>query len=385
MIEEGVIFWINKKREINDKQTILLIDMDSTLIKTKSKKKFPLNKDDWEFLYPVDKIKERMKKYDVYIISNQSGATGVKAADLIKKFKKIAKILNVKGFYIATDEKYRKPSPRIFERFILGDNFRALNLKTIKHILMVGDAAGRENDFSNSDYAFIYNVGIIAKNNNPDIKIYFKVPEDFFDNVKFTIPAIKNNFRSYWKIKNTCVNIKNEIIEFLKSSDQCIVLLVGPPASGKSTFCKEFENNNKFLIVSNDKQSNPLKIASTGVLDNKSIIVDNTNSTIENRSKYINLSELKLTKLPVYAINFLAYNSKCELFDLSKENNLQKQKRVCEYLNKYRAYTTGRVVPQIAINIYYSKYTKPTEKEKIEKIFNMPFYGKYTYLSELIF
>ena len=67
------------------KTKIAAFDLDYTLIKTKSKKLFPIDKNDWEFLYEnvPSKIKQLYDdNFTIVIITNQMGISKVK---LIKK------------------------------------------------------------------------------------------------------------------------------------------------------------------------------------------------------------------------------------------------------------------------------------------------------------
>ena len=54
--------------------TIAAFDLDYTLIKPKSGKKFPVDKNDWEWMYPnvLEKLKEYYEnKYTIVIFTNQ--------------------------------------------------------------------------------------------------------------------------------------------------------------------------------------------------------------------------------------------------------------------------------------------------------------------------
>ena len=57
--------------------TIACFDLDYTLIKPKSGKKFPIDKNDWEWMYPnvPKKLKDYYeKKYTIVIFSNQKNS-----------------------------------------------------------------------------------------------------------------------------------------------------------------------------------------------------------------------------------------------------------------------------------------------------------------------
>ena len=71
-IKEKDIIIYNKKEEY--KRKIAGFDIDGTIIKTKSGKTFPINENDWEFLYNniKQKIEEISDDYSVLFITNQS-------------------------------------------------------------------------------------------------------------------------------------------------------------------------------------------------------------------------------------------------------------------------------------------------------------------------
>jgi DNA 3'-phosphatase len=74
-----------------------MFDLDYTLIKTKSGKKFPINNLDWEFLYP--EIPNKLSAYSksiIGIISNQKGLKNQNQInDWITKIKNIINGLNI--------------------------------------------------------------------------------------------------------------------------------------------------------------------------------------------------------------------------------------------------------------------------------------------------
>ena len=80
-------------------QKIILFDLDNTLIKTKSKKVFPINKYDWEFLIPTvpNIINTQVQDNNTIcgIISNQKGLKSqLMIDDWIFKIKSIGSQLN---------------------------------------------------------------------------------------------------------------------------------------------------------------------------------------------------------------------------------------------------------------------------------------------------
>ena len=151
-------------------------------------------------------------------------------------------------------DKYRKPCLCMWNEY----------LKTRRYppatFTFVGDAAGRATDHSNSDLEFATNIAHEFK----AIAVDFKTPEEFFTNceAKDIIPA-----------------------------DLSLLLLVGYPASGKSTLSSELTN---FEIVSRDILKTPakcLKKCRELLEGGKKVIIDNLNTNTEARLPYIQLAK----------------------------------------------------------------------------------------------
>lgn len=74
--------------------------------------------------------------------------------------------------------------------------------------------------------------------------------------------------------------------------EKTIFILIGIQASGKSTFCKEFFDEeirvNLDTLKTRKKETKVIKKLLT---QNKNCVIDNTNTTIELRKKYIDLAK----------------------------------------------------------------------------------------------
>lgn len=144
-----------------ENKKVLFIDLDSTLIKTISGKTFPEDCSDFRInLKALNKIKEKLSHLEyLFIVSNQSGISKgyIKLEEFEAKFNSIITFLEyylpirfVSGqFCTSKDPKdiYRKPNIGMLQ-FEL-DTF-GLTISKDK-ILMIGDASGKEGDFSDSD------------------------------------------------------------------------------------------------------------------------------------------------------------------------------------------------------------------------------------------
>lgn len=142
---------------------IIFADLDSTLIKTKSGKAFPVNILDFEPIWKVwEYLKDTLSDDDyLLIVSNQGGISKglVRYTYFISKFEYICNAIKeyigkdivVDGVFCVSNDKSnprRKPNTGMFEELL-----KRYNLENIpkSQMLMIGDASGRPGDFSDSD------------------------------------------------------------------------------------------------------------------------------------------------------------------------------------------------------------------------------------------
>ena len=158
-----------KKIDLTNK-TILFCDLDGTLINTISGKTFPIGIWDMKLRFDVlDVIRALHPKY-VFIVSNQGGIeSGFVDANYFRaKSEYITKAIReycgceCYAMYCETNDKsdpYRKPNTgmlhSLLEKYV-GDDFDHIKQKS----LMIGDASGKEGQFSDSDKKTAENFGI---------------------------------------------------------------------------------------------------------------------------------------------------------------------------------------------------------------------------------
>jgi predicted kinase len=82
--------------------------------------------------------------------------------------------------------------------------------------------------------------------------------------------------------------------------DKTIIVMTGVAASGKSTFCTNYFDNDKFVRINGDNLRKEYKSKATKMEDKliadcisegKSFIIDNTNVKLEQRKKYIDIAK----------------------------------------------------------------------------------------------
>tara|TARA_R110002074_G_scaffold204750_2_gene373096 strand:- start:5925 stop:6983 length:1059 start_codon:yes stop_codon:yes gene_type:complete len=311
---------------------ICSFDLDDTLVSFKSKDILPNVKEILCKLY---------ENYDIIIFSNQKGIKTNKIThdfihkiitDIEEKFN-----INISIFYSISDDIYRKPMIGMYN---LCKQIYDNNNKPCKFIYYCGDACGRPKDFSISDLYFANNC-----------EIPFKTPEDIFGGIMDKNISTKyNSFTTLYKndiykegklISNFKVDFEglDEILNynFLNS----IIILIGPPGSGKSTISKLLKDKYNYPVINNDS----LK-AHINKEKYDGIIVDNTNYSLKNRE----LIKNKCNKLKVIYIHI----------------NIEKNLSI--HLSKYREMFTSKHIPTVAIHTYYKRLEIPSDTEYDELI-----------------
>lgn len=159
-----------------EEKKILFIDMDDTLIKTVSGKTFAEDITDFRIQLPVlEAIVKKLPniKY-FFIVTNQGGVgTYFTKEDIetkiytILEFSKSYLLDHMPSYDLTTDWLYcdsmdkenpmRKPNPGMLKRLV---DYWCLNHRDKSVMLMIGDASGKEGDYSDSDKKCAENFGI---------------------------------------------------------------------------------------------------------------------------------------------------------------------------------------------------------------------------------
>lgn len=157
----------------------LLMDLDGTIIQTKSGKTFPKNVDDWEFIPGVlARIREAHDfGFPIYIVTNQGGISKgyIRASDLETKLENIVYAIKdqceisqdneIAYRYCGTMGSYfHKPNPGMAYDLALEDGLM------LHKSIMVGDASGLPGNHSDSDLVFAENINATYIDVNEFIK-----------------------------------------------------------------------------------------------------------------------------------------------------------------------------------------------------------------------
>jgi bifunctional polynucleotide phosphatase/kinase len=286
-----------------------MFDYDWTLVKPLSNGTFSKSVDDWRWI--TEKVPEILEKYYdngycIVIISNQTRNTEMKLQQIINVLStlKIPSLISV-GY----EDIDKKPNRTMFD-LIKKDKKIDMNKS-----FYVGDALGRQGDWSDSDKKFAENI---------DIKKIYS-PDDLFS-----------------------INDDKKLI--IKQFDkQEIIVFVGYPGSGKTTIANTFDTN-KYMVINGDIFKNSKKMikeAEKYIKVNYSIIFDATNPSIEKRKEYIDFANSK--NIPIRCINV--------------ETDIT--------TSMFRNNKRDKVIPKITYYVFRKNYVKPTIEEGFYDVINI--------------
>jgi bifunctional polynucleotide phosphatase/kinase len=122
-----------------------------------------------------------------------------------------------------------------------------------------------------------------------------------------------------------------------------MIVLFGPPASGKSTLATTLFKDFTWIHQDTLKTLAKCKQKALEVLKeekNQHVVVDSTNRSVQTRHEWIELSK-KIAHVQVVCVH------------------LDIEKPLCMHLNVYRGLTGGQKVPDVAIHTFYKSMEIP--------------------------
>lgn len=273
---------------------LAIFDYDGTIVKAKEGRPFPKDKDDWMYVRDSvpDIIRQIDETYQIVIVTDQSKAWK------IDQIKTVMETIGVK-YTAIIGVQTKKPNTSLFDKA-----FPKFNRK---NAFYVGDASGRTNDWSDVDIKFAENIGVKFYN-----------PEEIFPlTVHTTVP------------------------KSLESDTKEVVIMVGYPASGKSTIAHSLKD---YHVVSGDEQKTaPKMIKDAEKHLDQSIVFDSTAGTKEKRAAFVDFA--KKHKLPVRVF----------WVQTSIEESMEQ--------NKQRALEGGPKIPNVVFYMYRKSFEEPKEDE----------------------
>jgi len=343
--------------DIDGCKKIAGFDMDGTIIEPESGRAFPTGRSDWRWWHDSvpDKLKELHEDgFKIVIFTNQGGIEKgkQKKGDITGKILDLAEQLGfpLQALIAGAENLYRKPNSEMWDYFVANLNKGVEPDSDVS--FYCGDAGGRakdwkkgaKKDFSCSDRKFAANVGV-----------NFYTPDAFFLEEKeavFDWDGI-NPVELYNSLKGKVLQD-----EYHKDTQEMVVL-VGPPASGKSTFSKKYFVPHEYTRVNRDELSTAAKckkVADEALGEGLSVVVDNTNGAPSARQEFIDLAQ----KHDVPA--------RCIFINTPFE--------VADHLNYVRVRETKgavRRIPQVAYNVYKKNFVAPEKSEGFEEVIEIDF------------
>jgi len=395
----------------DDGRLVAAFDLDHTLVKPYGKHKFAKDENDWQWMtFPVARgedvsaleglrILAHEKKHQLVIFTNQlherNGARQ-KIKNIVKELMRCDIIVTV---YASTDDDfYRKPRLGMYEQF-------RRDFPNAGHMYYCGDAAGRVDDFSSSDWAFALNISSFygsgltrdhCVNDAPNMNnvIDFVPPEEFFgeqlqkigtgsrlcnrqtplfshcgDSTPCTIAWRTSGAHPEWSWKKCIPDLesipqventvgKDSIVDAIAGTltdnpDQngiLVVLMMGSPASGKTTCAKAIcsELAEDFVggvnLVSKDDYPTPAKSFKKFnelIRQGKSVVIDGCNATQASRKKYMDVV------LKTEGVRWFVVSARTD-------------KSTSMLLNQRRAWETRtKPIPAVGIHAWYKRYEDP--------------------------
>ncbi|GFO18904.1 polynucleotide kinase 3'-phosphatase [Plakobranchus ocellatus] len=263
----------------------------------------------------------------------------------------------IKVFASTGTNHYRKPYTAMWDYCLKHCN-RGVKVDKSKS-LYVGDAAGRAKnwahnkpkDFSCSDRMFAANIGV-----------KFATPEEFFLG-EAPAPFEWGSLDPCQFLKNNPAVTKAKDTSCYASKFQEMVLLVGPPASGKSTFRQRYLEPHGYITVNRDTLGTVekcLKGAGEALKNGKSVVVDNTNPSASARALFLDLAKNK--GVPCRCIW------------------LQTTLELAHHLNLFRqSQTHGKVrrVPDVGYNVFKKNFQEPSKSEGFSDVIKVQFKPRF--------
>ncbi|KAH8804489.1 polynucleotide kinase 3 phosphatase-domain-containing protein [Xylogone sp. PMI_703] len=289
-----------------EKIKVAAVDLNKTLILSKSGVLHGVDEYDWKWWHENVPIRLRAlhnEGYTVIVTSNQGrliNFNGEESSEAIKFKRKMVLVARELGipltlFIAGSNDIYRKPRPGIWSVIPsqTGNVGRAIDTEKS---FVIGDAAGRAKDHSDSDIHWSMNLGI-----------GFFTPEAFF--LGQSPEQLGHKFDPYWYLsKGTNVDIETKFpFTTPESGEQSVVVLSGLPGAGKTTYYRRFLRYRGYERINegaHGPQDSCLTAANNFLKQGKSVVIDDLNIDPSSRQPWISLAIKH--GIPAHALHFTA-------------------------------------------------------------------------------
>ncbi|KAJ3590503.1 hypothetical protein NHX12_008454 [Muraenolepis orangiensis] len=352
-------------------------DIDGCIITTKSGKVFPTAPDDWKILFSEiqPKLASLLKKgHKVVFFTNQMGiARGKLKPEVFKS--KVEDILSslqlpVQVFVATGPGMFRKPVTGMWTHLCEKANGGVTVDQS--QSFYVGDAAGRpvnwapgkkKKDFSCSDRLFALNLGL-----------QFHTPEEYFlrwKSAPYSLPDFDPRK----------LDSGGQLLEppsaRLTSTQTEVVVAVGFPASGKSTFFHTHVVPNGYAYVNRDtlgSWQSCVTACERALREDRSVVIDNTNPDTESRKRYVDVA--KAAGIPCRCFHFSAS------LEQAKHNNRFREMAPSDVKHAkvndmvFHSYKKHYVAPDLSegfshiLQINFVPHFKDGQSEKLFRLFS---------------
>ncbi|EPB85745.1 hypothetical protein HMPREF1544_07496 [Mucor circinelloides 1006PhL] len=338
---------------------IAAFDLDGTLIATKSGRVFAKDEHDWRWWDPV--VPKRIEAlhdegFKIVIFSNQNGLNSDKKVKGFQyKIESILRQVNSPILVMAAmkKDKYRKPMTGMWEW--LEQNNDGVSIDKSQSFY-VGDAAGRDDgwkpkykkDHSCGDRKFADNINIA-----------FHTPEEFF--LKEAMAEFQwRGFNAKEHVASLLPLHTPESTPLVKEDENEVIVCVGYPASGKSSFVQKHLVPKGYVYVNQDTlktRDKCIAACQTALNQKKSVVIDNTNPERATRALYIKLAQN--ANVPIRCFYF------GDNEELSQHNNY--------YRAVHKPEEKRDVLSSIAFRTFKSKLQEPSTVEGFKEVKNINF------------
>ncbi|PXF48982.1 Bifunctional polynucleotide phosphatase/kinase [Gracilariopsis chorda] len=375
---------------------IAAFDLDSTLITTKSRAKFPKSPNDWRLLN--SQIQPMISAladdgYLIVIFTNQAGVSNGRINESFVKTRLQGILAALKvdvGVFVATGkDNFRKPATGMWDKLV--QMIGGIERVDDQNSFYVGDAAGRRArpghsaDFSDSDLRFSINIGL-----------QFRTPEEYFLGktteaispgslqgfdprklLETSGPVFINDITDKDVLLRDLITPSSIVDDLILGSCQGVdaptvqtmVLMHGFPASGKTTFVDTYLKPKGYGWINHDTLhtfTRCIRATRAELERGRSVVIDNTNADKNARSKYIETAKTHNPGVKVIALV------------------MGTPRRVAEHLNYVRERKTDGEsphVPLVAFHAFQKRRQLPDMDESIDALGEVKFLPSF--LTEL--